>query len=35
MYFGRVGVLSLVFLFIPYKQQDDLSEEFASVEFQE
>lgn len=35
MYFGRVGVLSLIFLFIPYKNQHDLTDEFAEVEFQE
>lgn len=35
MYFWRVGVLSLIFLFVPYKKQDDLHEEFAEVEFQE
>lgn len=35
MYFGRVGVLSIIFLFVAYKKPDQLEEGFASVEFQE
>lgn len=35
MYFGRVGVLSIIFLFISYKKPEQMDEQFASVEFEE
>jgi trk system potassium uptake protein len=35
MYFGRVWVLSIIFLFVAYKQPSQLDDSFASVEFEE
>ncbi len=35
MFFGRVGVLSLIFLFVPFKNPEAMEEAFAEVHFEE